>query len=141
MLDKKVEARRKYDREWKKRKYSEDFGFREREKERKRKWRVDFPWLSHLKAARERCNNPNHVYYERYGGRGIEALLTQGQIKMLYLRDRAGQMEQPSIDRIDNDESYCFENCRFIEVVENRKRGQSIRHGKEEEAALGDISI
>jgi len=69
-----------------------------------------------------RCEYPNTNRYARYGGRGIECRITLDEIKRLWLRDDAGNLKRPSIDRIDNDGHYTFENCRFIEFLENLKR-------------------
>jgi len=92
-----------------------------KEKENKRKRKMEKPWTSHLKSAKERCNNPNSKDFHRYGGRGICFLITVGEIKDIYLRDNAKDMKQPSIDRIDNDGNYAFGNCRFIELAENSR--------------------
>lgn len=35
-------------------------------------------------------------------------------------RDGYWNMEQPSIDREDNDGNYCYDNCQFIEMSKNR---------------------
>jgi hypothetical protein len=53
--------------------------------------------------------------YKYYGERGIQCLITEEEIKVLYEQHNASQMKRPSIDRIDNDGNYCVENCRFIE--------------------------
>ena len=84
------------------------------------------PWYESWKAAKSRCNNPHNNRYNTYGDRGIEFDLTQEETKELYSRDKAYLMKKPSIDRIDNDEHYTFDNCRFIELVENIKK----RHNK-----------
>ena len=81
------------------------------------------PWLLHYRSARERCHNPNHIGYHRYGGRGIEFHLTKKEVRMMYERDGGKDMEHPSIDRVDNDGNYCLENCRFIEWVDNVRKG------------------
>ncbi len=47
----------------------------------------------------------------------LDQLFTE--IKELWFRDKAYEMKQPSIDRIDNDDNYIFNNCEFIEKDEN----------------------
>lgn len=80
------------------------------------------PWMPSFTAARDRCRNPKNNGYHRYGGRGIQFFLTVEEIKALWIRDGASEQEQASIDRIDNDGNYSFENCRFIEKRENSRR-------------------
>jgi len=66
-----------------------------------------------------RCENKNSKIYQYYGGRGIKCLITEEELKKLWFRDKAYDMERPSIDRINNDGDYMFDNCRFIELSEN----------------------
>lgn len=33
-------------------------------------------------------------------------------------------MEQPSIDKRNNDEDYTYENCQFIELIVNSSKGR-----------------
>jgi len=70
----------------------------------------------------QRCNNLKDRRYKDYGGRGIQCLITEDEIKQLMIRDNYWALKKPSIDRIDNDGDYCIENCRFIEMGENSKR-------------------
>lgn len=88
-----------------------------------KKSRKNVPWMQHLNAARYRCNNPNAHYYKIYGGRGIKCFLNKWEILQLWLRDCAYEMKQPSLDRINSDEDYTLQNCRFIEWEENSKLG------------------
>jgi hypothetical protein len=76
-------------------------------------------WLSHYYDAKRRCTKPNRKDYPRYGGKGIEFLMTPNDFKYLWFRDRAYLMKTPSIDRIDNKGNYELANCRFIEHIEN----------------------
>ena len=81
------------------------------------------PWKAVLYNIQRRCEYPNDASYKYYGGRGIQCLITEDEIKYLWFRDRAWELSKPSIDRIDNDGNYCLENCQFIEVGDNvRKR-------------------
>jgi hypothetical protein len=82
---------------------------------------LENPWLNTLSHIKQRCNNPNNPRYDAYGGRGIKCLITANELKQLWFRDRAFEMKRPSIDRIDNNCSYIFENCRYIELSENSR--------------------
>lgn len=77
------------------------------------------PWASVYYRVRQRCNDKRHDSYPNYGGRGIKCLLTKEEIKRIWFRDGADQMEWPSIDRVDVDGDYEFSNCRFVELSKN----------------------
>ena len=79
-----------------------------------------------LADIRARCGNPKHIMFKYYGGRGIQCLITWRDIRDLWKRDDADHMKKPTIDRIDNDSSYIFDNCRYIEAFENTRRGNSV---------------
>jgi hypothetical protein len=77
------------------------------------------PWVWIFKGIKQRCENPNNPSYKSYGEKGIQCLITKKDVKFLWFRDKAYLMEQPSIDRIDNDGNYCLENCQFLEQKDN----------------------
>lgn len=79
----------------------------------------NFPELFILDGIKQRCNNPNNKRFKNYGLRGIQCLITTEEIKQLMVRDNYWSFNKPSIDRIDNDGDYTFNNCRFIEFNEN----------------------
>ena len=84
-----------------------------------------FPWYSSFRNARNRCNYPKDKKYKNYGGRGIKFKLTPYDMDKLWKRDKASNMQRPSIDRIDNDGDYEYNNCQFIEMVDNVKKRKS----------------
>ena len=92
---------------------------REKISQRHKKWRKGHRWMESYYSAKYRCENKNNKDYERYGGRGINFLITIEEVKKLWFRDKAYLMKKPSIDRENNDGNYEFSNCRFIELVEN----------------------
>lgn len=75
-----------------------------------------------LSGIQQRCHNPKHEKYPRYGARGIKCLITYSELKILWIRDKADLLKDPTVDRIDNDGDYIFYNLRFIEKSENTKR-------------------
>jgi len=85
-----------------------------------------FPWMQSYRAIHHRCNNPNASDYKYYGGRGIKCLITKDEVKFLWFRDKAYEMKQPTVDKINNDDNYYLENCRFIEQSDNSKKAHNI---------------
>ena len=78
-----------------------------------------FPWKIIFANIKQRCNNQKNKKYPRYGGRGIECRITVEELEKLWYRDKAWLLDQPSIDRKENNGHYTFENCKFIEMIEN----------------------
>ena len=89
---------------------------------RKKEHHKKYPLKRIFMQIKDRCNNTKRKDYKYYGGRGIQCLITEKEIKKLWFRDKAYLMKRPSIDRRDNDGDYCLENCRFIEQSLNSKK-------------------
>jgi hypothetical protein len=75
------------------------------------------------RGMKQRCNNPNHTSYHRYGGRGIKVCFQWehdfNAFKCWTLRN--GYADDLTIDRIDNDEGYNPGNCQWISKADNSK--------------------
>ena len=84
-----------------------------------------------LVNAKLRCEYPGTHKYKYYGGRGIQCLLSFEDIEFLWRRDSADQMQHPSLDRIESNENYTRENCRFIEFNLNRSLRSKSRPNKQ----------
>lgn len=80
-----------------------------------------------LNSMKQRCYNPNHNKYYRYGGRGITVCEewrtnTQTFIDWSMSHDYADDL---TIDRIDNDGNYEPDNCRWVTSQEQQHNKSS----------------
>jgi predicted nucleic acid-binding Zn ribbon protein len=82
------------------------------------------PEYSSWNAMKDRCNNPKHESYLRYGGRGITYDPSWNNFKV-FLEDMGTKLNpKMELERINNNENYCKENCRWATHKEQtRNRG------------------
>lgn len=78
-----------------------------------------------LRMIKQRCENPKRKEYKYYGGKGIKCYLTLNDLKYLWNKNKGWLLKRPSIDRIDSNKHYKRDNCQFIELIENIKKGRS----------------
>lgn len=80
-------------------------------------WRV-------FNNMKQRCTDPRHFNYRRYGGRGIRILFESVEEFIDYVVNDLGydtynKIKGLQIDRIDNDGHYEKGNIRFVTAKEN----------------------
>jgi len=77
---------------------------------------------------KQRCLNPNNWAYPRYGARGIG--LCDKWLKFEgFLEDMGERPEGLTLERIDNNGSYCKENCKWSDrktQARNRSSNRSL---------------
>lgn len=97
---------------------------KDKKREQIKRFYAKKPYYYHYNSAKQRC-----VGDTAYTRKGRKFLLTLEEVKTLWFRDKAYLLKQPSIDRKDNDGNYTFDNCRFIERLENCRLGGLLAKG------------
>lgn len=81
-------------------------------------------------GMKQRCNDPAHISYHNYGGKGIKVCKEWSDSFVVFLQDMG---ERPSkgysIERIDSSKDYQPDNCRWatrLEQNENKANNKYI---------------
>ena len=86
------------------------------------------------KSMHQRCNNPKNRFYLNYGGRGIKACsewddyINFWDWAMSNGYNPIARFGECTIDRIDNNQGYCPDNCRWVglQTQANNRRKRRI---------------
>lgn len=86
------------------------------------------PLFAVWSTMRSRCSNPNHIGYPNYGGRGVTVCDRWNESFEAFLEDMWATWKKGlCIDRIDNDQGYSPNNCRWTtRLVNNANRRNSV---------------
>ena len=69
---------------------------------------------------KERCSNPRHPHFHRYGGRGISVCDRWGSFELFYA-DMGDPPVGHQLDRRENDRGYSPDNCRWVTCQANNR--------------------
>lgn len=83
---------------------------------RKAAYHARKPWVRYICWAKRRTTSTDPRWKSHHGK---EHTLTASQAEILWKRDGADKMARPSLDRKKATEGYTFENCQFMEWMEN----------------------
>jgi hypothetical protein len=69
---------------------------------------------------KKRCENDKNPLFKWYGLKGIAVEYNLKDFLKWYYENAKG-FEKPTVDRIDHNKNYCFENVQIVEKSENSK--------------------
>ena len=73
----------------------------------------------------ERCSYEKHPHYKHYGGRGISVCKRWRRFYQ-FLEDMGRRPDGQTLDRINNDEGYCKDNCRWATKSEQSQNRRNV---------------
>jgi len=80
---------------------------------------------------KQRCNNPKHEAFLKYGGRGIKVCEAWGDVVQFHKDMGDPPSSEHTLDRIDNNKGYSADNCRWAtKSQQSQNRRTYINHNQ-----------
>jgi hypothetical protein len=94
------------------------------------------PEYQSWRGMRERCTNPNHGSWDRYGGRGIHVCDRWLHSFEAFLADMGRRPRGHTLDRIDNNGPYSPGNCRWADAKTQRENSTAQKLSDDQVVAI-----
>ena len=79
------------------------------------------PWAKYMEYMKTRCRRKKN--YQRFS-----VTISMEELERIWFRDKAYEMDKPSVDRIDNEIGYVSNNCQFLEHRVNSAKKKRPTH-------------